>query len=427
MKQLFHIFLEKYKQNDIYVYYLVMFMAGIINFCKNIIYAKILGPEELGYYSVVILLSIFCLSFCSLGLYEGSLGTFPLMYGQGKAGEVESLRDRTSGFILILSGILIAIACLVAAIYPFQNPTYQKILIVCAAFAGSQQYLSFLMIDMRSRLMTIQFGWVMFWKSCLSLAIGIIAASHYGFMGIMVGEIIISMTLVGFIIRYRMENYHLSFDAFSTLRPIFRVGIPLMFNNIIVNLASNMEKFFIISVFGTFLFGQYSFAMLVVTGAALFQGIVYQHISPSILYSIGNGGNVSDLLKKINRLVMVGGFCLILFWYPFSEIIKFIVPKYFKGYEYTVKLFPLIYIGAGFMVLSQYEHFIIAYRKTQNIMYSNFLVILLLFAFLLTIYLLKLPLIFFAVSFVIGRGIYFVITYYLSRMEIRDRIKLEAV
>jgi O-antigen/teichoic acid export membrane protein len=401
-----------------------MFIAGIINFIRNIIYAKILGPTELGYYSIAMLLSIFGLSFCSLGLYEGSLGAFPVMYGQGKKNEVEVLRNRTSGFILLFSCILLLLTCLVAAFYPFQNHLYPKMIVVCAFFASFQLFLAFLMADMRSRMMTLQFGWMMFWRSGLSFIFGMLAATYLGFMGIVICETIISIILAAFVIHYRMENYSLAFDGFSTLKPIFRVGIPLMLNGFIINIASNLEKFFIIVIFGTYLFGQYSFAMLLVTGAALFQGIVYQHIGPGILYRIGNGENVPALLVKLNKFVMIAGCCLVIFWYPFSTITHFIVSKYFQEYIYTVNLFPIIYIGAGFMILSHYEHFVIAYRKTENILYSNLMVIFLVFISLLTTYLLKLPLIFFAFIFVIGRACYFVITYCLAKSVIRDGFKL---
>lgn len=424
MKQLMSRFLKKYKDHGIFIYYVVMFTAGSINFVRNIVYAKVLGPVELGYYSFAILLSIFFLSFCSFGLYEGSLGLFPVMYGQGKVHETEVLRNRTSGTILMLSGLLIFLSLVFSITYPFRNPQHQNMLIACAIFAASQQYLSFLMVDMRSRMMTMQFGWLMLWRSGLSLIAGTAAAIYSGFIGILFCETVISIILIFFVIRYCMDNYHVSFDGLFSLKPIVHIGIPLMINNLIVNIASNLEKFFIISIFGTFLFGQYSFAMLIVTGAALFQGIVYQHLGPSILYKIGNGGNVADLLKRIDKLVMIGGAGLLLFWYPFSEIARFIVRNYFQGYEYTVKLFPIIYIGAGFMILSQYEHFIIAYRKTRNIMFANIAVILLLCIFLFTIYLLKLPVLYFAVSFVIGRGVYFLITYWLAKFEIKTRMRL---
>lgn len=424
MKLLYCWSLQKYKENAIYVYYAIMFIAGIINFIRNIVYAKILGPAELGYYSIAMLISIFGLSFCGLGLYEGSLGTFPIMYGQGKKNEAEVLRNRTSGLILLISGIFISLTCLVAAFYPFQNQLHPKILVICAFFSGFQLYLGFLMIDMRSRMMTLQFGWIMFWRSGLSFIFGMLAAIYFGFIGIILCETIISIILTGFVICYRMENYGLDFDGFSTLKPIFRIGVPLMLNGFIINIASNLEKFFIIAIFGTYLFGQYSFAMLLVTGAALFQGIVYQHIGPGILYRMGNGENVPGLLAKLNKFVMIGGCCLVIFWYPFSEITQFIVSKYFQEYMYTVNLLPIIYMGAGFMILSHYEHFVIAYRKTENILYSNLMIILLVFIFLLTTYLLKLPLIFFAFIFVIGRAFYFIITYWFARSVVQEKYEL---
>jgi|GEM_PF-6578586 len=397
------------------IYYIVMLVAGIINFIRNIVYAVILGPTELGYYSLAMLIAIFGLSFCSLGLYEGSLSTFPLMYGQGKKKETEILRNKTSGFILLFSTVLIILSFFLAFVYPFQDINHRIMIIVCAIFSGSQLFLSFLLVDIRSRLMTLQFGWLMFCRSGFSFVIGVLAAIYFGFLGIIVGEIFISIILICFVIHYRMEKYHLVFGDISTLKSIFNVGIPLMINGLLTNIASNLEKFFIVAIFGTYLFGQYSFAMILVIGAQLFQGIVYQHIGPEILHRIGKGEDVPGLLLRINQIVIIAGGCFILLWYPFVELSRIIIFNFFQGYDYAINLLSIVYVGAGFIMMSHYEHFIVAYRKTNNILYSNLIIIVITFVFLLAIYLLKLPLIFFAIAFVIGRAIYFLITYYLAK------------
>jgi O-antigen/teichoic acid export membrane protein len=385
-------------------YYVAMGAAGLINVGKNLIYAKILGPEGLGFYSLSILLSTFAMYVCSGGLYEGAMGVFPMMYGAGRDEEVRRLRNIASGQIVLLSTALLATGAAVSLAIPFKSGEFRNAAVLGIAFAGAQVFFVFVLADLRSRMLTSQFGYFILVRSVLSLFFGFLAARQFGFTGILLSETVIPLILSVFAIKWGTQEFRLRLARPAEVRPLLRVGLPLMVNGLATTTAANMDKFFIVGVLGTGIFGQYSFAMLLVTGSMMIQAIIYQHVGPLILYRIGGGTDPVFLLHKLDRYVIIALAGLLALWYPLASVVRAVVEKFFPQYHQAVPIFVILYLGACFILISHFEHFIVALKKTELIVILNLAVIVLVTVLLWLGLVGHKPLSWFAGVFVAGRA-----------------------
>jgi O-antigen/teichoic acid export membrane protein len=404
--------------SNIYVYYAVMAVAGAIQIGKNLIYARLLGPEALGFYAFALLLSTFGMFFCSFGLYEGAMGLFPVLYGKGKEQDVRSLRNHAAGAITEFTIGVVVLAGFVALLNPFGNQNTGLVFFLGAIFAGSQLFFVFVLADMRCLIKTTSFGLFMLLRAILSLGFGVLAARAFGYRGILLSETLISLALSPIAIRFGTLHFRLVFGRLSKLKPVFRIGFPLMVNNLVTSMASQLDKFFIIAAFGTLVFGKYSFAMFLITGASMVQAIIYQHIGPSILHRIGRGIPPAQILKRVNRLVFCAILLLAAGWYPFSLAVKRLVPMYFPDYASATDLLKILYVGAGIIAVSHYEHFVVAIQKTEILLVLNFALVIITGAALWAGIRLKLSLLGIAWIFVSSRMAYLSSTMALAKWAV---------
>lgn len=386
------------------VYYVAMVMAGVINVVKNLIYAKLLGPDGLGFYSLSILLSTFAMYLCSGGLYEGAMGVFPLLYGAGRDKEVRRLRNIASGQIVLLSTVLLATGAAVSLAIPFKSGEFRNAAVLGIAFAGAQVFFVFILADLRSRMLTVQFGYFILVRSVLSLLFGVLTARRFGFTGILLSETIIPLILSVFAIKWATREFRLGFARPADVRPLLRVGLPLMTNGFATTTAASMDKFFIVGALGTGVFGQYAFAMLLVTGAMMAQAIIYQHVGPLILYRIGGGTDPVILLRKLDRYVLAALAGLLALWYPFAAAVRIVVGKFFPQYHQAAPIFVILYLGACFILVSHFEHFIVALKKPELIVVLNLGIVVLVTVLLWLGLVGHKPLGWFAGVFVAGRA-----------------------
>ncbi|MFP5268894.1 lipopolysaccharide biosynthesis protein [Coleofasciculus sp.] len=395
-----------------------MLLSGVVGLVKITLYAKVLSPGQLGYYSLSLLLSTYGMYICSCGLYEGSIGIFPRWYGEGRSNEVESARNTIAGFTALSTLALLLSLGLVITSDTLKDMSTNVVIFLAGLFAGGSTLFVLLLADIRSRLMTLEFGTIIFLRSILSLSLGTTLAHQYGYIGILVSEIIITTCITAIIAKYKIHNFAWNLSGFVELKPIFRVGLPLMLNGVVTNAASNIDRFFVISTLGDTIFGYYSFAMILATGGSLVQSILSQHIGPEILYRIGQGDPPKELLGKLNRCTVVILVSLVLLWYPFSLIVEWIIPNYFPEYLQAYSIIPIIYVGASVIVVSYYENFIVAFRKTEYLLILNIAIVAIVLGLSLLCSFWNLSLVSFAIIYVIGRILYFIFTLILTQWSV---------
>jgi O-antigen/teichoic acid export membrane protein len=332
------------------------------------------------------------------------MGVFPMMYGAGRDKEVRRLRNIASGQIVLLSTALLATGAAVSLAIPFKSGEFRNAAVLGIAFAGAQVFFVFVLADLRSRMLTVQFGYFILVRSVLSLFFGVLAARQFGFTGILLSETIISVILSVFAIKWGTQEFRLRLARPAEVRPLLRVGLPLIANGFATTTGASMDKFFIVAALGTGVFGQYSFAMLLITGALMAQAIIYQHVGPLILYHIGGGTDPAYLLHKLDRYVLAALAGLLTLWYPFAAAVRALVGKYFLQYHQAVPILVILYFGACFILVSHFEHFVVALKKTELIVVLNLAVIVLVTVLLWLGLVGHKPLGWFAGVFVAGRA-----------------------
>jgi len=395
-----------------------MTLAGLIGLAKFGLYANLLTPTELGGYSFSLLLSAYGIYICGLGLYEGALGGFPLWYGKKLNLKVETARNQILGFLCI-SGISLCFLAVINFGMPsvFSLPNLSVFLI--AILSASSTFFLVLLADIRSRLMIFQFGIFMLARAALSILLGGLLAISYGYTGILFSEILITLLLVIIIAFREIENIGIQVPDFLTLKPLFRIGIPLMLNGLVSNTALNIDRFFVVAALGTDTFGQYSFAMLLALGGAMVQGIIYQQIGPEILHQIGQGLSPDMILAKLNRFIFVIFIFSLLVFYPFLLTAQRSVPQYFPEYSQTIPILPIVYFGATFTAVSVYENFTVALKKTEYILVLNvFIIVIALFASVLAVKY-NASILVFAAIYAVGRFLYFLSTMMMAFWAVR--------
>lgn len=397
---------------------MVMLLSGIVGLAKIGLFAKLLSPAELGYYSLSLLFSTYGMYICSFGLYEGSMVIFPRWYGEGRSDDVESIRNKIAGFTAISSLALSICLGILLASNILKDIFIGIAIFMAGLFADVLTLFLLLLADIRSRLMTFEFGIIMFLRSILSISFGALLARQYGYIGILTSEILITAFLTAIIAGHKIHNFAWNFSGFLALKPIFRVGLPLMLNGVVTNAASNIDRFFVISTWGSTIFGYYSFVMILATGGSLVQSILYQQISPEILYRIGQGDSPNKLFVKLNRFIRIILFFLILLWYPFTLIAKWLVYNYLPEYVQAYSIIPIIYVGASVIIVSHYEYLIVTVGKTEYLLFLNIVVFAIVLALSALCLFLKLSLVSFASVYVIGRILYFVSTFILAKWAV---------
>lgn len=402
------------------LYYLLMTVSGVVGLLKTVLYANILSPEELGNYSIALIVSTYGIYFCSCGLYEGAMGILPQWYGEGRSIEIELIRNKIISFTLVSSLILATIIGLFFQLNTLSN--FSTITFVYLGLLLACPLIIFLILlaDLRSRLMTVEFSCMIFVRSILSLSFGIFLAADFGAFGIIISELLITIFLTIILSRFKIYRLRLDFSEFTKLKPIFRVGLPLMFNGLFSTASSNIDKVFIVSLQDAKLLGYYSFAMILSTGTSLIQSILYQQIGPEILYKIGQGNCPISLFKKLNKIIMLTLLLLIISFYPFSRLAQYAISNYFPQYTPAYPIIEIVYVGASMIIVSLYDNFTIALQKSERLLFLNILVTLLISALFLLCLQFDLSILYFAAVYSLGRLLYFAGTFLLAKWSVKN-------
>jgi O-antigen/teichoic acid export membrane protein len=345
-------------------YYALMALAGAFGFSKGVVYAKVLGSTGLGHYAVAVLIATYAEYVCHLGLYPGLECLLPSLYGAGRAREAEDLRNRMAGFMVLLMAVLLTGAVTAAVLIGADHSVARSIVVLSMLLIGSNMLLAVAVQDVRSQRKTIWLGYVMTAKSILTLTAGALAAWAYGYTGALGAEISVNLLLFVVLASLGCENFRFQMDRFDGLRPVMRVGVPLVLKNATNHFSMTFDRWCVISVLGVAAFGQYTFAMLLVSAGLALHNAIWIHRGPQAAFAYGRDGDVETFCRSLHRLaggVLVG---FLLGAVPFIYLVDWIVPRYFAEYQDGGRLLPIVYWGACFQVIAQYEWVAMALKRT---------------------------------------------------------------
>jgi O-antigen/teichoic acid export membrane protein len=351
-------------------YYALAALAGAIAVAKGVVYAKLLGGVGLGHYSLAILVATYAEFVCHLGLYPGLECYLPALYGAGRAREARDLRNLAAGFIVWSMAGLVAVAAVAAAVCGLE-PIVRSVMVLSALLIGSLMLLGIGVQDLRSRRQTMWLGRVAVTKAALSLTLGALGAWIYGFTGALAAEIVVNLTLFTALVWLACEDFRLRTDEFRRLRPIMRTGVPLVLKNAMNHLALTLDRWCIVAVLGVAAFGQYSFAMLMVSAGLALHAAIWVHLGPQAAYAYGRDANIRAVVRSLDRFTAGTLLVFVLGAIPFSRVVDWAVPRYFAEYQEGGRLLPILYWGVCLQVVAQYEWVAMALKRTGLLMWTT--------------------------------------------------------
>src|SRR5262249_28548124 len=283
--------------------------------------------------------------------------------------EASDLRNLTAGFMtFLIAGLLVAASLVAALLGPLV--VQPAVIVFSALLIGSLMLFGVAIQDLRSRRRTGGLGAVTFAKAALSLVFGALGAWAYGYAGALGAEILVNLTLFAALSRLVCQDFRFRADEFRRLRPIMRIGIPLGLKNAMNHLSLTLDRWCIVVTLGVAALGQYSFAMLLVSAGLAVHATIWVHLGPQAAFAYGRDEDLRALFRSLNLLA--GGVLLVfvLGAVPFTLVVESAVPRYFPEYQAGGKLLPILYWGACFQILAQYEWVAMALKRTGPLFWA---------------------------------------------------------
>ena len=336
---------------------------------KILVFAKILGAEELAYYGLVLLVVQFGVPLSQWGIMAGLNVELPLALGRGES-DTHLMVERGLGAVitagLATAGIYLVV---VTAIGP-SDPNVSFALSFAALTTLLAILTEFAILILRAQRRLINLAGVYLTRNSLVVAFGTAAGLTWGYRGVILGEIVALVTAIGFAIlvwridmRPRWPDWHMT-------RFLLTAGGPLLISVSLVTGAFLVDRGFVASVIPS-QFGQYTFASVVLVASISVQATINQVIPPRLLFERGGGLSLTDLLQRLNRLAAkivgagVAGFALLI------AVIGLMRNTLFSEYSAALDVMPILYVGAVLGLMAIYEVELIAARRFRMIVLIN--------------------------------------------------------
>lgn len=324
-----------------------MGVALLLGFLRNIIFAMLLSPDSMGYYSIAITISSYGM-LLQLGIINGLGRELPVSLGGRNLEYASNIVGETilSVSFLQLLGILIFYVVILAT--NFADPSTRQAFLLGSFLAFSIPFNQIIMLRLRSEQRVLTFSILQVLSSFAILVIGIVAIKYFNYTGAICSIIIINF--LTFVIISRMSLSPVSFNNFklNEIKYLIRIGLPLMLAGVLANLQISMDRLFLIKIFSPKDIGVYQIGMLPLTLGVAISGIVSQYVTPKLFFRYGEGQSLKYIFDKALTvsLVTVGIMILFLPFVPFSS--RFIVDHWLPKYKESIDIIFVFYVGAIF-------------------------------------------------------------------------------
>ena len=351
--------LERFQPTDAWIYFLVYSASVLVAFIKTLYIAKALMPEQMGWFISLTLVSGLMIYFSNLGVMDAYLiRTRVIQRRETSAG---LLRGQLYLVAIVMSGmttmpILIygyvymqhqyqALNPSLAAAYLFLQPIQAATLIDLQADGRLRRYSSYILIKSAAPLIAIATA-----RSLNSIYIDI--------NFILICEVSTSAALIAITIgSYR---HGLAFNPrLKLIMRLAKQGLYFTANAMLNNIASNIDKWFVLASYGFGSAGAYSISTQLILVGTTIAGMITTYMTPRIAHSECSLCNVIKRHNKWSAALAASGAILgtsfiYLFW-------GYITHNY-SAYELSFEIFACAAITMSFIGANFYE----AYFRVTN-------------------------------------------------------------
>jgi hypothetical protein len=279
----------------------LMGVASVLGLVKGVVFAKVLGADQLGAYGLVLLVSQFGLYLANWGVLSALNNQLPIALGRGEPG-TDALVDRSFGALILTCSVTAAVYLLVVLAL---NPADQDVLVALLAASivtvvTTLCEFQFLLLRVHRRIVPL--GRMYLLRAIAAIALGAVAGTVAGFEGVIVSELAV-LGLVVFVARRSwLGHVRIQRPTRADMRWLLARGAPLMVANLLIIGTFTIDRVFVAATLPDD-FGQYTFASFVVVGWLAITGVLNQAVAPQLLFEYGQGLALRRVRWRALRLV----------------------------------------------------------------------------------------------------------------------------
>lgn len=330
------------------LYMLIMGSTMTLALFQNIIYAKILSPELMGYYAVVINVASYGV-LLQLGLLSGLTRELPYAMGKGN----EEYSARLVGEVSVVLSVLIAVALLAYSLIVdnlyFADGNMRKAFLLSGVLAASSIYNQILLVRLRSERKTVLFPLILFSEKTIALIVGSIACYYFLFSGPIYVFITTNLIFFIYITIRRLTPAHYRVIKLREISYLVRIGLPTMAAGLLDGLMITLDRLFLIKTISPYELGIYQFGALPLMLGLGLNGMLNQYIGPKFLFKYAKDRQLRNVFRESLTLSFIVAGILIVSW-PIAMIaIKFLVVQWLPKYEKSIPLLCIFYLSNIFV------------------------------------------------------------------------------
>jgi len=333
-----------------------MGLASLIGLVKTVVFAKVLGVEDLGLYGLAVLVTQFGVHIGNWGILSALNNQLPLALGRGEE-RVPTLIGRAIGAIVLALTLTGALYVAVILALPGSNATHVALAVAVALVVATTLFeFALMLLRVERRLMPLAAMYLV--RSALALVLGSAAGLIWGFGGVIAVEVALLLAIALASRRRWLRTVHVLKPRLEETKWLVSRGAPVMLANLIVVGSALVDRVFVAAVLPDE-FGQYIFATIVVTAWLALSGILAQALAPRYLFEHGTGVPLTTIRAKSLRVMaiaVVGGILGLPILLVAAAALR---SGAYSEYRAGIDVMPILYLG-GLLSLLAFPSFLLA-------------------------------------------------------------------
>lgn len=363
------------KFSDASHYYLVTCVGGALGLLKAFAYARILGSQNFGYYALGVVFSSYWQIAAELGICRALECRLPLLYGAQRDVEGRQLRNHAAAQLAALGALFVPALALVCwrggALMGTLDSDSRLVFLLAGVMSTATMFMGLVAVDLRSRGRIVPLGWLGLGRTLGNLTVGVGAAHAWGVPGLLVAETCVAAAMfVGFAWR-GCDQFRFCFGDRGATRTLIRIGLPVAGRNLVNGLCRTLDRWIVSATIGIAAFGQYAFAMLIVSAADVLFASVWSHVGPAVSRRASRDGDLAGALVGLARQASILAGFAVLGYLPFVWVSAAVVERWFPQFAASGSLMAILYWGGAVELVSFFDWIPMAAQRTRPLFLST--------------------------------------------------------
>lgn len=316
------------------IYYLIaIYGSSIFSFIYKIIIAKILGPGNYGFWSILVLILIYG-NFLHLGLLYALVKEIPFYKGKEKLHDIEEIKNTVFSTVIgisILAGIMISISSIFFAKY---GNNIFAILPLIALILILQQiknlFLNYFIAEKNFKATSE----LIIYSTFLNGILAIILTAKFSLIGLPLGLVLGYPLVLMYILKKYKPIFKFQIHT-KRLLSLIKIGFPIMILMLAYYFYLTVDRILIFKYLGRENIGYYSIAFGIMNFLTLLPFSLGIIIFPRLSEKFGAVGEVKNLKQfifiPIILMAYVMSIVLGLIYLLLPTIVGILIPQYIPG------------------------------------------------------------------------------------------------